>query len=155
MQTPAFAARKTVRTWKSFRGLIWATAVIAACLCPTLAFGQKNSSWNGGTGNWSTSTDWTPNQVPNNSGGNTYNVTINSSGPADFVTLDINATINSLVLGGATGFSFLESGSDALNITGSLTVNKTGSLSSDSLTVGGNVSNARSINFEGGTQTVA
>jgi hypothetical protein len=96
MQTPAFAATKTVRKSKLFRGLVWVAAMTAACLCPTLAFGQTNSTWNGGTGNWSTSTDWTPNQVPNNGGGNTYNVTINSG----LVTLDQNATINSLVLGG-------------------------------------------------------
>lgn len=54
MQTPAFAATKTVGTWKLFRGMIWVAAVMA-CLCPALAFGQTNSSWNGGTGNWS---DW-------------------------------------------------------------------------------------------------
>src|SRR6202035_5047677 len=135
MQTPAFAATKTARKSKLFRELIWVAAVVVACLCPTRAFGQTNSTWNGGTGNWSTSSDWTPNQVPNNGGGNTYNVTIDTTtGPANIVDLDINATINSLVLGGATGFSFLESGSDALNIIGSLTVNKTGSLSTDSLT---------------------
>ena len=33
-----------------------------------------NSSWNGGTGNWSTGGDWTPNGVPNNGGGNVFNV---------------------------------------------------------------------------------
>jgi hypothetical protein len=42
--------------------------------------------------------------VPNNGGGNTYNVTIDSGG-TDAVTLDQNATINSLVLGDATNYS--------------------------------------------------
>src|SRR6202035_3150190 len=102
MQTPAFAATKTARKSKLFRELIWVAAVVVACLCPTRAFGQTNSTWNGGTGNWSTSTDWTPNQVPNNGGGNTYNVTIDSGG-ADNVTLDQNATISSLTLGGGSG----------------------------------------------------
>jgi hypothetical protein len=92
--------------------------------------GTVNSSWNGGTGNWSTSSDWNPNGVPNNGGGNTYNVTIDSGG-TDLVSLDLNATINSLVLGGSTGSSTLQnlSGSaETLNITGALTVNKTGQL---------------------------
>jgi hypothetical protein len=97
MQTPAFAATKTVRTSKLFRGLIWVAAMMAACLCPSQAFGQTNSSWNGGTGNWSTSTDWTPNQVPNNGGGNTYDVTIGIANSN--VTMDVlNDTINNLSL---------------------------------------------------------
>jgi hypothetical protein len=33
--------------------------------------GTVNSSWNGGTGNWSTSSDWNPNGVPNNGGDST------------------------------------------------------------------------------------
>ena len=146
MQTPAFALTKTVRTWKLFRGLIWVAAVVAACLCPTLAFGQTNSSWNGGTGNWSTSTDWTPNQVPNNGGGNTYNVTIDTGG-TDVALLDIDATINSLVLGGAPNgsISTLEiDPSKSLSVTGGTTVNQSGSLILDqgsTLTVGGTMTN--------------
>src|ERR1700693_5541692 len=96
-----FGAKNELRTRKSCRRFIWTAAVVAVCLCPTAAFAQTNSSWNGGTGNWSNATDWTPNQVPNNGGGNTYNVTIDSGG-TDTLTLDQNATINSLVLGGNT-----------------------------------------------------
>lgn len=130
MQTPAFVAKKTVSTWKLFRGLIWVAAAMAACLCPSLALGQTNSTWNGGTGNWSTSTDWTPNQVPNNGGGNTYTVTIGSNGP-DTVTLNQNATVASLTLGDVTGshLSQLTSASgeaEDLTVTGSLTLNKQG-----------------------------
>ena len=118
--------------------------------------GTVNSSWNGGTGNWSTSSDWNPNGVPNNGGGNTYNVTIDSGG-TDLVSLDQNATINSLVLGGSTGSSTLQnlSGSaETLNITGPLTVNKTGQLNfgnGSTLTVGGNATNAGSIDVAGGS----
>ena len=65
-----------------------------------------NANWNGGTGNWSIAGDWSPNGVPNNGGGNVYNVTIDSGG-TDNVSLDINATIASLVLGGSTGSSTL------------------------------------------------
>src|ERR1700722_17724701 len=153
MQTPAFAATKKAR-------LIWVAAVIAACLFPTLAFGQTNSSWKGGTGNWSTSTDWTPNQGPNNGGGNTYNVTIDSGG-ADVVTLNQSATINSLVLGGVTGSASLQNLSgtaEDLNITGALSVNQTGTLTFGNgsiLTVGGNSSSAGSLDLEGGSSLTA
>jgi len=76
MQTPAFASAKTLPTVKLLRGLICVVAVLAACSCPTHTFGQTNSSWNGGTGNWSNATDWTPSGVPNNSGTTTYDVKI-------------------------------------------------------------------------------
>src|SRR6266478_9616488 len=69
--------------------------------------GTINSSWNGGTGNWNVATDWTPNGAPNNGGGNAFNVTINSGG-TDLVTLNQNATVASLVLGGTTGSSTLQ-----------------------------------------------
>src|SRR3984957_7081942 len=160
MQTPAFAATKTARTWKLFRGLIWVAAVMAAGLCPTLAFGQTNSTWNGGTGNWSTSTDWTPNQVPNNGGGNTYNVTIDSGG-TDVVTLNQSATINSLVLGGVTGSASLQNLSgtaENLSVTGAMSINQTGTLTLDNgsiLTVGGNSSSAGSLDLEGGSSLTA
>jgi len=143
MQTPAFVATKKARTWKLFQGLIWVAAVIAACLCPKLAFGQTNSTWNAGSGNWSTAADWTPNQVPNNGGGNTHNVTIGSNGG---VVLDINATINSLAL---EGFFSIDSPA-TLNITGALAVNS-GNVgmcySGDGLTVGGNASNSGFMDF--------
>ena len=89
-----------------------------------------NANWNGGTGNWSIAGDWSPNGVPNNGGGNVYNVTIDSGG-TDNVSLDINATIASLVLGGSTGSSTLANQvgiAETLTITGGLTVNATGSL---------------------------
>src|ERR1700722_12087968 len=156
MQRPAFAAKKTARTSKLFRGLIWVAAVMAACLCPKLAFGQTNSSWNGGTGSWSNATDWTPNQVPNNGGGNTYNVTIDSGG-VDTVTLDQSASINSLVLGGLVQPTLLQdlAGSpDTLSISGQLRVSQAATLqfsNGSSVTVGGNLSNDGSISFSNGS----
>jgi hypothetical protein len=151
MQTPAFAATKTVRTWKLFRGLIWVVATVAASLCPALAFGQTNSTWNGGTGNWSNATDWSPNQVPNNGGGNTYDVTIDSGG-SDNVTLDENATISSLTLGGVgSGNDSMLRGSGTLTITGSATINLTGSLDVNVLSVAG-VTNSGNVFAE--TMTV-
>src|ERR1700738_2800682 len=49
------------------------------------------------TGNWGTTSSWSPAVIPNNGGGNTYNVTILNS-PGMTITLDINPTINSLTV---------------------------------------------------------
>ena len=159
MRTPCFGAKSETRSRNLSSRFIGAAALIAACLCPTLAFGQTNSKWNGGTGNWSNATDWTPNGVPNNGGGNTYNVTIDSGG-TDSTVLDINATINSLVLGGTKGSSSLQNLSgtaEKLNITGGLTVNPTGALTfsdGSTLTVGGNATITGSLDLENGSSLV-
>jgi hypothetical protein len=148
MHMPFFEVKNELRLRNLSRGLIFAGAVIAACLCPTLAFGQTNSSWNGGIGNWSNATDWTPNQVPNNGAGNTYNVTIDSGG-ADMVTLNQNAMITSLTLGGVLpGGAVLTEATgepETLTVTGGVIVNKTGLLdleSGSTLTVSGNLANS-------------
>jgi hypothetical protein len=52
------------------------------------------------SGNYSDASNWSPAQVPNNSGGTTYNVTIQGSSPSEeTVTLDIDPTISNLALG--------------------------------------------------------
>ena len=105
--------------------------------------GTINTAWNGGTGNWNVATDWTPNGVPNNGGGNAYNVTTDSGG-TDLVSLNINATIASLVLGGTTGGSTLQnlaSTAETLAVTGATTINSTGTLE---------FANASTLKFEGG-----
>jgi hypothetical protein len=102
-----------------------------------------NSSWNGGTGTWNTPSDWTPAGVPNNSGGTTYDVTIDSGG-TDAVTLNMQAAISSLVLGGTTGSSSLTNlsgNAETLEVTGATTINSTGSLA---------FGNASTLKFDGG-----
>jgi hypothetical protein len=110
MQTPAFAATKTVRTSRLFRGLIWVAAAMAASLCPTRAFGQTiDSYWGTGTGNWNDAAYWSPNQVPNNSGKKTYDVTIISGFSTNTtLTLNENVTISYLTIGPAYDTSFAE-----------------------------------------------
>jgi hypothetical protein len=72
------------------------------------ALAQVNCSWLGGVGNWSNASGWNPAGAPNNgSGGNNYNVTINTG----TVTLDIPVTIEALNLTGG------------LNVTQNLTIN--------------------------------
>lgn len=110
--------------------------------------GTINATWNGGTGNWSAPTDWTPNGAPNNGGGNVFNVTIDSGG-TDLVSLDINATIASLVLGGTTGSSTLQNlanTAETLEVTGATTVNRTGNLT---------FGNASTLKFDGGLTIAA
>ncbi len=137
----------------------WLVVVAAAALLIAAPFhsaalgGTVNSSWDGGTGNWSAAGDWTPTTVPNNGGGNVFNVTIDSGG-TDNVTLDISPTIASLVLGGSTGSSTLANKSgtaETLTITGALTVNTTGSLlfaNGSTVTAGANSTNFGLIDLE-------
>ncbi len=106
---------------------------------PALAFAQTDSLWVSGSGNWSNASNWSPNQVPNNGGGNTYNVTVDP-GNFDTVTLDENVTISSLTLGSLTGDGSVLSGPGTLTITGNATINATGSLDVGILSVA-NVTN--------------
>ena len=69
-----------------------------AVLLAAMASGDTISTWNGGSGNWSTAANWTPPVVPNNSGTTAYDVTIGTNGT---VGLDISPTVNSLTLNGA------------------------------------------------------
>ncbi|MCX5653835.1 MAG: hypothetical protein NTY65_04195, partial [Planctomycetota bacterium] len=60
---------------------------------------QIISIWNGGAGNWNTAAGWTPVVVPNNGGGNTYDVRIDGgNAAASNVTLNISPTIDLLTV---------------------------------------------------------
>ena len=63
------------------------------------AIAQDDATWVGGTGNWSTSTNWNPAVVPNN-GGNSFNVLIDNgdTNTDSIVSLDIVAAIDSLTV---------------------------------------------------------
>ncbi len=95
-------------------------------------------NWLGGAGNWSSPADWSAGLPGSNS-----DVNINTGN--DHVTLDTSADINSLTLGGPSGFelSTLQGNRTAqtLNIAQDLTVNQSGSLQlqSDTFNVGGSV----------------
>ena len=118
-----------------------------------------NSAWKGGTGNWSVPAGWNPNGVPNNGGGNAYNVTIDS-GLTDLVSLDINATIASLVLGGTSGSSTLQNLSGkakSLEVTGATTINSTGVLTfgnTSTLKFDGGLTDGGQFNLTGATATI-
>ena len=88
------------------------------------------------SGNWSNTASWSPATVPNNGGGNTYDVTLLSS-PAVVITLDINPTIDTLTL---------DSGSE-------LTTNAGTTLTTTGLTNGGyiNFGNGNTLTVNGAT----
>jgi hypothetical protein len=87
-----FSARtSTFGLARLFASLIVLLGVFAAS-----ANAQTDSTWNGGTGNWSDSGNWNP-AVPNNSGSATYDVTIGVANSN--VTMDVlNDTIDNLTL---------------------------------------------------------
>jgi hypothetical protein len=55
-------------------------------------------SWNGGNGNWTDSSLWTPNTVPNNSGGTRYSATVS----AGVAALNTSVIIDNLTFTGGT-----------------------------------------------------
>ncbi len=91
----------------------------------TFSLPSSPDNWLGGTGNWSNGADWSAG-LP----GSSSDVTINTG--SDLVTLDTDASINSLTLGGSGGFAastLMGDGSGhTLAIAGALTVNQSGEL---------------------------
>jgi len=90
-------------------GPILAGRIVLLLFFLLLAAGRASANqvvinWNGGTGNWSNASQWTPAIVPNNAGGTTYSVTIDGTSA---VTMDVlNATVDNLTL--ATAGSSLQ-----------------------------------------------
>ncbi len=129
----------------SFRcGTLGVALLSLGSLSLTDARADTISTWNGGSGNWSTAGQWTPASVPNNTAGQSYDVTIGSGS----ATLDISPTIQSFTLDGGLAQGYNSSGQyTTLTVNGHATVN--GGISgstmfgwSDSLVVGGNLTNA-------------
>ena len=83
--------------------LVRVAALIAFVAAFQVAWAQINSTYIGPDGgNWNDASNWSPMIVPNNNGGNVFNVTID--GPR--AQLDIDPTINSLTLGATAGRLF-------------------------------------------------
>ncbi len=122
--------------------------------------GTINSSWNNASGgNWSTSTDWTPNGSPNNGGGNVYDVTLPTLTSNYTVTQDVTSSIDTLTIdSGATltqnsGISLTTTGltdSGTINLgnggASTLTVNGATTISSGSSI---NLNSASTLNLNG------
>lgn len=107
------------------RSLVRCVGVL--CLLSFLALAPAHAdqigvSWNGGTGNWSASSNWTPATVPNNAGATTYTVAI--SAPSSVVTMDVlNDTEDSVSVGNAAAVSI--SAGKSLSVVSGLSVGST------------------------------
>jgi fibronectin-binding autotransporter adhesin len=125
---------------------------------------QTAVSWSGTSGgNWNTASDWTGGVVPNNSGGKTYNVTVN---PEASQTMDLNlgVTVTDLTLGAASGSSVtLQSvAGDSLTLAsdGKLTIGATGVLlfntTGSDITIGsgGTLTNSGTLDLEAAGETL-
>ena len=113
-----------------------------------------SSNWIGGIGNWSNASDWIPNGVPSGA-----DVTIDSGGN-DVVTLDMNAGIASLILGGTSGSAMLQNlagSAETLAVTGATTIAIPGTLTfgnGSTLTFGGGLTVGGSFDLIGASATV-
>ena len=86
------------------------SVVVLAGVCFSASPAYSQSSWVGGTGNWSTPAQWNPSGVPTG-----VSVTIDS-GAFDQVNLDQNAGITSLLIGGFSRLDFYNG--NALTVSG-------------------------------------
>lgn len=114
------------------------STLLVFSLCSLPASAQTTVNTNGTSGNWSSSSVWSGGIVPNNAGSNTYDVNILNTPNAVGITLNINATVNSLSIAADSTLSSLSGYS--LFVTGNL--NDSGQLAlggGSSLTVGGNL----------------
>ena len=111
----------------------------------TRAFGQVVSTWNGGTGNWSDPTSWSPAVVPNNGGGATYSVTI--SAPGSVVTTDLGIGLDNFSMGATDVLNITAFNGLDVNYSGSNygTINNNGGVNG-----GGTFTNFGTLNNNGG-----
>jgi hypothetical protein len=103
----------------------------AGLLLPALALAD-DISWNGGNGNWNVPGNWDKNKVPD-AGDNAF-----ITAPGTYtVTLDANAEVASLTLGGASGTQTLSNASRTLTLDGASTVSANGVYSQSNGTLAG------------------
>ncbi|MGI8820869.1 MAG: hypothetical protein ACR2ID_08400 [Chthoniobacterales bacterium] len=124
-----------------------AACAVLALLHSASAVTFESSFVGPNNGVWSNAANWSPNSVPNNGGGNLYNVTV---GQDVIARLDIDVTINNLTLGASSGRVF---GTDHnLTMTGTTSMgagNRLDVVSSSAAAVKFNLNNL--ANFSGTT----
>jgi PEP-CTERM motif-containing protein len=111
---------------------VWALALGVTASAGLAA--MIDATWDGGVGNWDAAALWAPDGVPNNSGGNTYNVFIDGgeSSVASEVALNISAMIDALSIDVGDALSIVNGTNLAVAGTsiangGRLSLNSTGS----------------------------
>jgi hypothetical protein len=147
MHTSSFGTNKKLRMGKLFWGFVCMFAVIVGCMFPRPASAQTQV--NGATsGNWSNAGSWSPSVVPNNGGGNTYDVTLLSS-PAVTITLDISPSIDNLTLG--SGSELLTTSGSTLTTTGVANGGAIYFNNANALTVNGMMTNTGTFDLDQGS----
>src|SRR5688572_9589226 len=118
----------------------------AAGLAPA-AFGATVSWVNPVSGNWNTAANWSSGSVP----GAADDVVISAVGTYT-VTLNVNASVNSLTIGAASGTPSLANANQTLTIgSGTVGVNGAVNMTGGTLTVNGPLTVNGSFTFGGGT----
>ncbi|HEX7516171.1 MAG TPA: hypothetical protein VF345_02680, partial [Chthoniobacterales bacterium] len=114
----------------------WLLAIVFGFLLGSPLHAQVVSVWNGGTGNWSTATAWTPNGAPNSA--NSFVRIDNGNATASLVSVDGGFTIGQLTidandsLGVNNGQTLVVT--DAGGFAGAGTITNLGSISLNSTT---------------------
>jgi hypothetical protein len=112
---------------------------------------QVSKSWNSATGgNWGDATKWTPSGVP--TAGDDAVITLAGTYT---VTLNVNAQVASLTLGGSSGTQTLSMSANTLTLDGASTINSFGALTQNGGTIAGagNLSISGPFTWGGGAQT--
>src|SRR5580704_6191295 len=122
-------------------GILWFVGV---------SYGQTQIN-GAASGNWSNTASWSPATVPNNSGPNTYNVTLLSS-PSVNITLDISPTIDTLTLDSGSTLS-TDSGT-TLTTTGVTNGGDIEFYNGNTLTVNGSMTTSNYLDLDKGSKLV-
>ena len=121
-----------------------AVLIQAACLCPSAPAAQK--IWNNlAGGSWINASNWTPAGVP----GVADSVFITNNGTYQ-VSLDANATVASLTLGGASGAQSLSNNASGLTLNTASVVQNNGVL----ILGGGTFSGSNGVTIASGGDAV-
>lgn len=118
------------------------TMLVAGHWTPALG---ATVSWIGGDGDWNTATSWSPNQVP----GPADTVLITASGTYT-VTLNANAQVATLVLGGASGNQSLTISSNTISSAEVSTLGANGILNLIGSSLAGPWTMSGTLNWTGG-----
>ncbi len=136
------------------RGIFFSCFAVVFCLFgfswPGAVFGA-DCHWQAGTGNWSLAANWSCNHAP----GSTDDAFIDANDTYT-VTLDVDATVNSLTLGSTTGGTqTLANSSKTLTLTNSSTINSNGVLNFNggTLTGAGDLTVNGTLNWSNGTMS--
>lgn len=129
-------------------------ALCLMLLCATAIRGRATDiTWtNASGGNWNTAANWDPNQVPGAS-----DAAIITNDGSYTVTLDVNATVVTLILGGASGTQIFDATSRTLTLDGASVINANGvmALISSTLAGAGTLTNQGTLNPVASTINVA